>query len=349
MISIECFNGLPIEYESFLMEKYGSFITTCRYIEIYYASYDNNYMLVYNNGILSELLIFGIKGNTCICFNSLVSLDQNILSEFIKKIFEEYPAIKKIKIDASCKNYDLNKSVLFFKSDDQILNLPSTLDDYYLELGTKTRKHIKARNVKLINEFKNVSFVVKYGGEIEKNVIDKIIQFNRDRMKHKGKVSGIGEIYKTNIYNYSQHYGCVAYLELDGSMVAGCIATIVNKKIYLHVIAHDENFSRYNVGEVCVFNLIHISIDKGLSTFHFLWGQSELKRRFLAKSHILFSYFIYRRYSLDYFICKLKINMLEFLNRFKQSKVSTPIRNGIINFRKKMTGLSVLFNSSTKS
>lgn len=349
MISIEYFNGLPVEYESFLMEKYGSFITTCRYIEIYYATYDINYLLVQDNGNLSELLVFGIKGNTCLCFNSLVSLDQDVLSEFIKKIFEKYSEIKKIKIDASYKNYDLSKSVLFFKSDDQILNLPSTIDDYYLELGSKTRKHIKARNIKLINEFKNVNFVVEYGAEIEKNVVDKIIQFNRERMKQKGKVSGISDDYKTNIYNYSQHYGCVAYLELDGSIVAGCIATIVNKKIFLHVISHDENFSRYNVGEVCVFNLIQTSIDKGLSTFHFLWGQSELKRRFLAKSHILFSYFIYRTYSLDFFICKLKITVLEFLNRFKQSKASIPVRNGIINFRKKMTASSVLSNSSTKS
>lgn len=349
MISIDCYDGLPVQYESFLIEKYGSFITTCRYIEIYYATYNINYMLVHNDDDLSELLVFGMKGNTCICFNSLVSVDQDIFSEFIKKIFEKYPAIKRIKIDASYKNYNLNKSILFFKSDDQILNLPSTIDDFYLELGTKTRKHIKARNVKLVNDFKNVNFVVKYGTEIEKDVIDKIIQFNRDRMKHKGKVSGIGDDYKTNIYNYSRHYGCVAYLELDGSIVAGCIATKVNKKIFLHVIAHDENFSRYNVGEVCVFNLIRSSIDEGLSTFHFLWGQSELKRRFLAKSHILFSYFIYKTYSSGFFVCKFKIIVLESMNRLKKSRVSIPIKNGIMNFRRRITNLSLISNSFTKS
>ena len=337
MNTIECFNGLPIEYEAFLIKKYDSFITTCRYVEIYGKDKDINYMLVYQDGVLIELLIFGNKGCTATCFNSLVGIDQNIVRECAKKLFEKYPAIQKVHIEASFKDYALNMSFLVFQSDDYILNLPSTTDDYYLELGSRTRKHIKQRIKRLQSEFHQVNFITTIGAEIEKSVIDKIIQFNRERMKIKGKISGIDITYQNNIYKYSQHYGCVTYLELDGVIVAGCIATILNKGIFLHVIAHDNNFYTYNVGEICAFYTIQASIERGLSAVHFLWGESELKKRFLAQPYLLFSYFIYRAYSLDYILCKFRALLVNNKDSFKHSKYSKPIKTAIKSYRKRIS------------
>jgi len=339
MISIECFKGLPIEYESFLIEKYDSFITTCRYIEVYYPTYDINYMLVYENSNLSELLIFGNRGNKATCFNSLVSIDQNIVTEFQKNIFEKYPFIKKIEIVASYKNYFLNKSFLINKNDDQILNLPSTIDDFYLKLGYHTRKNIKNRRVKLLIDYPKVKFITKFGVDIEESIVDKIIQLNCDIMKQKGIIPGIDNTYKNNIYKYSQHYGCVTYIEIDGVIVAGCISTVLNKGVFAHVLAHDNNFSKYHVGEACMFYLIQTSIEKGLSTFHFLWGENELKKRFMAKPNILYSYYIYKSNSFDYFYNRLKISYQNILANFKNSKFTKPIKKAIKYYRKKKMGI----------
>ncbi|MDP4238377.1 MAG: GNAT family N-acetyltransferase [Bacteroidota bacterium] len=335
MISIECYSGLPIEYESFLIERYNSFITTCRYIEVNYSSYEINYMLIYENDILIELILFGNKGNTSTCLNSLVDIDQDIVAEFTKEIFEKYSSIQKIDIVASYKEYLLPKAVSCPKSDDHILNLPQTIDDYYLELGYHTRKNIKNRKVRLSRDYPGVSFVTKYGDEIEENIVNKIIQLNCNRMKKKGIIPGIDYTYKNNIYKYSQYYGCVAYLEIDGVIAAGCIATILNKEIFLHVIAHDDSFSKYNVGEVCIFNLIQFSIEKGISTVHFLWGETELKKRFLAKPHLLFTYVLFRSYSLEYILRTVKTIFFSVLSKFGYSKLTQPFKNAIKFYRKK--------------
>ncbi len=336
MISVECFKGFPLEYESFLLEKYASFIATCRYVEIYYPEHEVNYMLVKKDGVLTDLLFFGNKGNTATCFNALTCIDQEILLQCIGKLFETYPALKKVLIDASYCTYSLPKSVLSFVSDNHILKLPETLDDFYAQLGSKTRKHIKARNTKLSAEFQNVKYVLKYGAEIEESVVDKIIHFNRDRMKQKGKVPGINDNSKNKIYQYSTYYGCVAYIELNGELVAGCIATIINNEIFLHVIAHDINYSKYNVGEVCVFFLIQTAIEKRMPVIHFLWGKSELKRRFLARPSTLYSYYVFKSYSLSFILSKLKMWLDKLVVGFKESKLSTPIRNLIMDFRKKV-------------
>ncbi|MDP4238375.1 MAG: GNAT family N-acetyltransferase [Bacteroidota bacterium] len=335
MISIECFNGLPIEHESFLIERYNSFFTTCRYLELYYTAFDINYMLVYKNSDLIELLIFGNKGDTSTCFNLLAKIDQDIMLECTKRLLEAYPSVQKIEIVASYKNYALKRSFLTSTFDDYILNLPATMDDYYLGLGRSTRQTIKNRKVRLLRDYPDVNFVTKQGTEIEESIIDSIIRLNTERMIQKGIVPGRNNTDKHNIYSYSQHYGYVVYLEIDGVMAAGAISYILNKKIYGHLIAHDNNFSRYNLGEICAFYLIQSSIEKGLSALHLLWGKSDLKKRLLAKPHLLFSYVIYRSYSLGYIFNKAKTTVLLIMIRIEQSDFIKPLRNAIKGYRRK--------------
>jgi len=137
MISAECYTGLPFEYESYLIERYGSFTNTCHYIAIYYPDFEINYMLVKNDDKLADILIFGVKGNTCTCFNSLAYIDQVIMSEFTKSVFDLFPAIRKIAIKASYSSYEFNKFITLPNSEDYILKLPKSLDDYNSQLGTK--------------------------------------------------------------------------------------------------------------------------------------------------------------------------------------------------------------------
>jgi len=334
MYLFEFYQGLPLEHESFLLKRYDSFITTCRYIEIYYPTYDVNHFLVYDDNSLIDILVFGNTGSTSQIFNSLVEIKEDLIVELIKNIFERFPIIQKVFIDASYTGYILKNSVPLCQSDDYVLNLPLTMDDYYSELGYHTRKNIKNRKVRLQKDFQTVNCVTKYGYEIEKTIIIKIIQLNCDRLKHKGIKPDLCDTYNDNIYKYSLSYGCVSYLEIDGMIVAGCISTIANKGIFIHVIGFDNNYAKNNVGEICVFQLVQTSIEKGLTTIHFLWGETELKKRLLAKPHLLFSYLIFRTHSLDYIISKFKTKCLHAFKYFKQSKYSLPFRR-IIKFIEK--------------
>lgn len=334
MITIECIKGLPLEYESFLIEQYDSFMTTCRYIEIYYPTYDINYMTVKEDGNMIELLVFGNKDQTCTCFNSLVNIDQHIVDEFIKNIFIKYSFIKKIIIGASYNCYKFNNSFLSSSTNDHILFLPSTIDDYYMGLGSKMRRNLKSSQAKLLRDFPQVNFVTVFGDEIEESIISKVIHLNIERMRHKGVSPGKKDADIQRIYNFSKHYGCVAYIEIDGKMIAGNICYILNDRIFGHVIAHDNNFSSYNIGYLCQLHLIKTLIEKGLSKFHFLWGNSEYKIKLLAKPHSLFSYHVHRTYSLSLIVNKYKAKLSRFLVRIRSSTYATPLRSAIKYYRR---------------
>ena len=333
MISIECFKGLPLEYESFLIKRYDSFITTCRYIDIYHPDYEINYALIYENNNLIELLMFENRGDTTTCMNRLVHIDQNIISVFTRYIFENFPSIKKIKIISSYNSYSFSKSILLHSNNDYIVKLPSMIDDYLSELGHSTRKTIKNHKSRLLRDYPHVNFVTKYGIEIEESIIDRIIQLNIARMKHKGIIPGKNaEI--INTYKYAQHYGVVSYIEIDGLIVAGNIAYILNKRMFGYIIAHDERFSKYNVAKICQLYLIHTAIEKGLSAFHFLWGDNDYKKRFLGEPHLMVSYLIYKAYSFDYMIMKYKTILTRTSLVIRQSDLLKPLRNTIKSYRR---------------
>lgn len=336
MISIECYKGLPIDYESFLIEKYRSYITTCRYVEVYYPTYDNNYMLVYEDANLIEIMLFGNRGNICTCYNSLVNIDQDIINVFSKELFKNFPGIKKIQLAASYTSYDLNKSFLHSKSNDYILSLPSTIEEYYSGLGSTTRKHIKNYKSRLLRDHPEVLFSIKLGTEIEESIIDKIVQLSYNRMKYKGIIPGKDHKDTNDFYRYSQHYGCVAYIEINGLIVAGCISYILNQRIFLFMIAHDNNFSRYNLGQLCIIHLIQASIGKKLSTFHFLWGENDYKMKLSAKPHSLLSYTIYQAYSVDFIINYTRAIVSRMLILIRLSKYSKPVRDTIKFFRRRL-------------
>lgn len=337
MISIQYFNGLPLEYESFLIEKYDSFFTSCRYLEVFHPEEEINHVLIFENGILIEVLMFEMRGDTITCMNKLGSLEQNVVSEFTKYLFKNFPAIKKIRIISSYTSYNLSKSVLINKNNDYILKLQPTINDYMSELGYQTRKGINNRKSRLLRDYPNVKFVVKYGVEIEKSLVAKIVQLNIDRMKFKGIIPGKDDTDKISIYNFSQYYGVAAYIEIDGKVVAGNISYIINKRMFGHVLAHDENFSKYSIAKICQIYLIQISIEKNMSTYHFLWGDNDYKKKLLGSPHSLYSYAIYRHYSLDFIFNKIKFVFVFAIRRFRLSKYSKPLRDAIKAYRRKKT------------
>ena len=330
MISITCCKGLPLEYESFLMEKYDSFLTTCRYIEIFHQESDDiHYLLFHENDILIALLIFEIKGEKSTCLNLLAYLNQELLSEFTKYVFKNFPSVQKIVIDSCYNRLTLGKSVLFRRSEDFIIQLPSTIDTYYQELGRSTRKNIRRLKNKLLKDYPAVNFITKTGTEIEESVIDKIVHMNFDRTIYKRKVPNKNHSITNNIYKYSQYYGCVCYIEIDGLIIAGSIAIEGNNSVSSLIVGHDNDFSKYNAGQLSMVHLIQTSIEKGYSSLHLLWGELEYKTTFLAKPQQSLSYMVYRNYSATFFVSKVKELISGILNRIRLSKLSLPLRNAV--------------------
>jgi hypothetical protein len=101
-------------------------------------------------------------------------------------------------------------------------------------------------------------------------------------MAKKGRKSGIDRDYEQKICRFSKLYGYVGVIKINNNIRAGTISYKVGAHVYLHVISHDENFDRYALGILCLFDTIKYCIQIGAQEFHMLWGTSEYKYRFLG-------------------------------------------------------------------
>ncbi len=335
MVSVECFRGLPFEYESFLVEKYDSCVTTCRYINIFHPTRNHHYMLIQEKNNLIDVLIYDFREVTVTCLNSLAYLKQNTIDIFTNHIFKNYPNIKTIEFPSSYSSLLADKSILTVRSEDFIISLPGSIDEYYQQLGSSTRANVRKHKNKFLKEYPQAKFVTKTGNEIDRSLIDKIINLNFNRIKSKGEVPNVNSSHIDNFHQYSQHYGCVTYIEVDGNIIAGSIAYMSNKSMYSYFLAHDNNYSSYNAGQLCMLFLIQISIEKGFTEFHLLWGESEYKTRFLAKPRTMYSYIIFKSFSYDFIKNKTKEYFDQMLYKFKRSKYALPMKTAVKYFKKK--------------
>lgn len=328
-MTFECFKGLPLEYESFLVEKYDSYKTTCRYIEIYLDNSEINHVKVFDSEELIDILLFESKDNSCFLLNSLVSIAPEIIEGCTRSIFEKHPEKKKVIVPATYNRYKIRKCFLTSKTDDHILHLPSSMDEYYSQLSSKTRKNIKSCYSKFIKNYPQVVFKTIYKTDISKDFIIRIIRMNIDRMRYKGVIPGRNDADVIQIYQYAQYYGCVTCIEIDGVIVAGNISYIMNKRIYGLVTAHDNDYSAYNPGRMCRMKVIENSISKGLSAYHLLWGNSEYKVKLKAVPAPLYSFEIHKSYTPEYILNSTKAAVKGIYLRFKQSEFTKPLRNAI--------------------
>lgn len=332
--SYEYYEGLPFDYEEFLIEKYKSFISNCRYIEIYFPNDKHYFAILKKEDKISEIIVFGILDKNCNCYNSLVNIDQAILKEFSNNVFSKFTALSNIRFSSSYLKYDLKKSFLLSTANDYILNLPDSLDTYFAELGATTRRHLKNYKARLLRDYPQAHFVTKYTSQIEREEIDRIVQLSFQRMKSKGIIPGKNQNDVNDFYRYSQYYGLVGYIEIDGQIVAGSISYIIDNRFFLYMIAHDNDFAKFNIGQLCIVYLIQLAIGKKFKTFHFLWGENDYKMRFNATPHQLSTYVFYKTYSIDFMLSKAKARFSRFLIQVRLSKYSKPVRNAIKFYRR---------------
>ena len=323
-------------YEKFLVERYDSYILTCRRIEIFSKPADINHMLIYDDNLLVEIIIYEINAQSATCLNSLTYIKQDNFKLFADTLFNKYPTLKKIDFPSSYNIYSLDRSIIYLRSNDFVIDLPTTIEEYIQNLGSSTRANYKKHKNKFLRECPQANFVKKDGADIEEHIISKIIELNFERIKFKKEVPHTNHTHLQNIYEYTKHYGKVTYIEVDGIIIAGCIAFMANKSIYSNFLAHDNNYSQYNPGQLCMVYLIQESIESGFSKLHLLWGETDYKTRFLAKPHQMFSYYIYRNFSVSYCISKTKALILYLLHKLKASKYSKPIKDLV----KKMNKMS---------
>lgn len=320
-ISISIYrNALPpqvqLEMEDLYQHRYASYLQ----LKVYgHITEDARAYVARKNGKAIAALIFRVEPGKVSVLNEQMRLGEDEIARFARHIFATYPSVDVISFPVV--QADIRKLPFphqqFHSTQDIVLDLPPTVQDYMAHLGKSTRTYVKRYLNKLRRDFPSFAFDVYAGEEVSEEQVRAIIGLNKARMSERYKASYIDDEEERRILELLKLRGFVGVLTIEGRVCAGTINTCFGTNYFLQVLAHDPAYDEYGLGTLCCYLTICECIARRGSAYHFLWGQYEYKYRLLGVQRDLDHVAVYR--SRMHMLRKLPMAARIALNGYKYS------------------------------
>lgn len=267
-----------------------------RYLELFRPDARPTWMLVHRPDAGDVPIAFTVSGRRLRIWSQTLPLSARELDLVCSELFGRFPRVRRVDVElVAAAPHDVERfTVELQQSEDFVADLPARVDEYLARLGTRTRKHAPYYVRRLRRELPDLRIDITRNAAIAPDDVARIVHLNRARMLAQGKVSGIDDTYLMRLQRLASTCGMVTTVRAGGDVIAGTICSEIAGRHYLHVIAHHDDYARFNPGHAVLLLTIEESIRAGSREFHFLWGEAEYKRRFLGTPRSLYSFAIFR-------------------------------------------------------
>jgi hypothetical protein len=297
-ITIACYqNQIPPFIEAEMERLYQNIFSSMAQFRVYgaLAGAVNTYVVWKDRRIVTIFLFSREKGRVQV-LNEVIQVSRQDVDRFANYLFSAFGTISaisfravrtdgaKLRFPSQCYNY----------SEDIVLELSPSVEQYYNRLGKNTRRNIKRYSERLTRTFPSFSFSVSEKEKIERDDVREIIRMNRARMAGKHKVSAIDDEETDRIISLVRECGMVGIARIDGTICAGTICYRIGNNFFLSVLAHDPVYDHYWLGILSCYQTICACIARSGRDFHFLWGKYEYKYTLLAEPRQLDHLIVYR-------------------------------------------------------
>ena len=297
-IAIECHeNQIPAFAEATLERLYEHLFSSLTQVRVYGGLTDDvSTYVVRDSGSIVTLLLFRIAGDRVQVLNQGLKIGSADIQRFADYIFSVYPQCKLIDFHA----VDIGKTTLtrpwqsFLCSEDIVVTLPATAEEYLASLGRNTRRNIRRYMDRLMRSFPSFRMEFHDGASVDEHAVRRIIEFNRARMAGKNKVSTLDDTEAERILRIVRSCGMVGVATIDGEICAGAIGYRVGGNFFLYVLAHDPKYDGYWIGILSCYLTMCECIARGWKELHFLWGRYEYKFTLGAVRRDLYHLTVYR-------------------------------------------------------
>jgi CelD/BcsL family acetyltransferase involved in cellulose biosynthesis len=239
---------------------------------------------------------FGLDGTTAVVLNGVFWLDGRSLKMFCTAVFEALPSVDRIRF----RNLDCDPSEVDLpyridrQVDDSVVDLPDSEAAYLSQLGASTRKNVRRYARRLQEASLGLDFRVAERRSIDQVLVSEVIALNRRHWEARGAQSGIDALYEQRLHRLLRLQGLVGSLSVDGTLAAGWLGARVCDHVYFLVTGYHEDFAGLHAGFLSCYWTLEACIGLGVRRAHFLWGESDYKRRFGAVARDLYFITVFR-------------------------------------------------------
>ncbi|RZI42680.1 GNAT family N-acetyltransferase [Herbaspirillum sp. HC18] len=293
-------NSIPAFIEPELDALYGHVFSSLPQFRVYGGlGQDIHTYLAQDGGRTKAALLFRQSGNRIQVLNEQIAMTASEIERFARYAFDAYPGADMVCFPAIRGNLDMLSlpHQHFYRTEDIVLTLPPTPDEYLAALGKATRKNFKYHGNRLKRNFPTLAFKVYIDGDIPDACVRDIIELNRARMATKNKESEIDAAESARLTRLVKESGLVSVMILDGRVVAGTVCSRVGANYFMHINAHDPAYDDARLGKLCCYMTICDCIERGGKEFHFMWGRFEYKYLLLGVQQDFDELIIYRSHA----------------------------------------------------
>jgi hypothetical protein len=279
-----------------LLRLYGSLFSSYAHLQGCGDLKNVTTYVAHKGNTITSVFIFRQQGGEVHVLNEVIKLDGEEVAQFARHIFTRIPTVTCIRFHAVMPELETFPFPYHrcYYTDDIVLDLPSTPQDYLARLGKATRKNIKHHLSQLWRTMPNAKKEVYQGTQIRPEHVHAIVGLNRKRMAAKNKVSSITDSEAERIIKLVHSCGLVSMVTMDGHVAGGAICCRTGDNYFSIVNAHDPAYDGFRLGTLCCFLLICECISRGGKEFHFLWGRYDYKYKLLGVRRSLEDVTIYR-------------------------------------------------------
>lgn len=247
-------------------------------------------------------LLYQQSGDGIQVLNEQMALSGPELQAFARSMFDAYPEARRVVFPVVMPPGEAAQlpSSQFNITQDMVLPLPATREQYEQALSKSTRSALKRYQNKLEREHAPVQLEILRPGQDDARalcMLERVLELNRQRMRKRGQVSKVDEAEARAVRLSFLRCGMLVLLRAGDEIVAGTINYRFGDNCFLYLLAHDTRYDRYSPGMLCCYLTILECIRDQQREYHFLWGQYEYKFRLLAQQRDLVRLTLYRSHA----------------------------------------------------
>lgn len=297
-MTVTCYDSvIPPFVERALEQRYGSLYSSLATMTAYGGDLaGTSVFLAARGGEIAMLWLFQRRGTQVRVLNESIPVSESELRCFADWIFARFPDVQVITLN--CVDPGLQRLGRPLQmddcSDDSVLHLPPTMDDYLARLGKATRKNVQRYAARLRERFPDFRYTVRFRDEIDAAQIAELVRLNRLRMRLKGKQSGITADEERALLHIARRHGMLLTATIDGRICAGALVFQVRDNYFSFVRTHDPAYNEYRLGLIGACRMIEECIARQGRELHFMWGREPHKAMLKGVEKRLFRLTVYR-------------------------------------------------------
>ena len=319
---IDCYiNTILPCAEQTLARLYGHVNSSMPYFQIFKSLEEVSSYVERNEDQVICMLLFERKHGRVTVLNEGIMLDEATIDRFALRVFRLFPDVDVIGFH----RVDIQLQQLSFPfqqhnaTENFILPLPTTVEQYTAALGKATRRNIKRYLGKLMLEHPSFECRFFSGSQIDRQDFSTLLRMSQAKVLERKARFAINPEYAEGLWKLAQKAGFVAVATIDGKVCAGLICFKVQSYYFAEVVAHDNDYDAYWLGTLCYYLTVCEAIRCGGSIFNMGQLHYDYKVRLLASKHDLDRIEIYRSYrkcvaKID---CVLKMAVGRRVRKFK--------------------------------